>query len=571
MRPKIIIPVIVIAIAIGSIVGLVTNHKNNTYQTITVTQAYIAQEVDISGTVVPAEQVDLSFEQPGKVATITAKVGMVVEANTVLATLDDTEIQAELSAKKASRVRSVAQLEEQRALRDSEQAKLNELLRGARAEEITLAQTKLDNAKKAEEDARTDLTSTKTKAEVDLNNLYKKTEDITNDAYTKADNAVNQQVEALFNDDNTLDPTLTFTVSDSEAKDIAERARVDATQALARMSGRLVITTTSQPSLDAILIDTESDLKIIRTFLNTLTTAVNSSISLSQDTRDSYHTKINTARTNVNTELTDINTHNQLIAAQKATNAAAIATKETALTTAQNATFVAQDELRLLLAGTPQEQLDAQRARVTQATSAIASQEALITQIDADIANIETRLAQTIMKAPTNGTVTLVDIDAGENVLAQTPVIRIISAADLEIDADIPELYIASIAVQDPARVTLDAYGDNEYFDAQVISIDPAETIVGGVPTYTTTFEFTQKDNRIKPGMTATITIVTQESFNAITVPTGVLSFDDAGTHVRVLVNNKPELRLVTTGIRSKDGNIEITRGLEVGDVVILE
>lgn len=570
MRPKIIISVIVIAIAGGSIAALISTRKNVVYKTVSVMQQHIAQEVEISGTVVPTHQVDLAFEQPGKVASIPAQVGTLVQQGTVLATLDNTELRAQLTSKQASRTRYQAQLAEQRAIKDSEQAKLDELLRGARAEELMLAQTKVDNALNSEKDAQADLASTKSKATIDLNNIYDDTEDITNDAFAKADNAVNQQTDALFIDENTINPELSFVVSNSDNKDLAEQQRVDAGSALSRMSSRTTITSSAHITLDKVLVDTEADLKIIRTFLNTLTTTVNSAISLSQATRDDYHSKINTARNNVNTELSDVSTQMQKITAQKATNESNISTKEVALTTSENATLVAQDELTLLLAGTPQEQLDAQQARVTQAVSAIASQEALIAQTNAEIVNIETQLNQMSMKAPFTGTVAVVDISAGETVALNTPVITLISASQLEVDADIPEIYIASIAVHAPAKITLDAYGDTEQFNAQVAAIDPAETIVGGVPTYTTTFEFEQLDPRIKPGMTATISIIAKQSFNALVVPSSALRFTETGTEVLVLEDNKPVVKQVTTGIRNSAGEIEIVSGLQIGDEVVI-
>ena len=570
MRPKIIIPVIVLAIAGGSVAAIISTQNNVEYKTLTVSQQYISQGVDISGTVVPTYRADLAFEHMGRVASIQAKVGSQVQEGDILATLDNTELKTQLTSKQASRTRYISQLAEQRAIKDSEQAKLNELLRGARVEEITLAQTKVANAKNTEYDAKADLSSTKSKATVDLNNIYDNTEDITNDAFTKVDNAINQQIDSLFEDDNTLDPELSFTVSNSDAKDNAEKQRVEAGYALNRLSNWTTITTTEHEALDTILANTESDLKIVRSFLNTLTLAVNSAINLSQATRDDYHNKINIARNNINTELSDVNTQLQKISAQKAINETNIVTKTVALTTAKNATLIAQNELDLLLSGTPQEQLDAQKARVNQAMSAIASQEALIVQTDAEIVNINTQIAQTIMKSPFTGTITVIDIEVGETVALNTPVITLISGLDLEVDANIPEIYIASISVGDPAYITLDAYGENEFFDARITAIDPAETIVGGVPTYTTTFEFTKLDPRIKPGMTATISITVKESFNALTIPASALQFTENGAEVMVLEDGKIVPRSVTTGIRSIDGNIEILTGVEMGNEIII-
>src|SRR5581483_10901237 len=93
------------------------------------------------------------------------------------------------------------------------------------------------------------------------------------------------------------------------------------------------------------------------------------------------------------------------------------------------------------------------------------------------------------------------------------------SDTKFQIDANIAEADIAKVALGQKATVTLDAYGPDVVFNATVIKIDPAETIVDGVPTYKTTFQFDTPDDRIKSGMTANIDIQGDSHTDVLAVP----------------------------------------------------
>ena len=115
------------------------------------------------------------------------------------------------------------------------------------------------------------------------------------------------------------------------------------------------------------------------------------------------------------------------------------------------------------------------------------------------------------------------------------------------------------------------AYGDGVEFFATVAAIDPAETIRDGVSTYRSILEFSNDDPRVRVGMTANITITTAEKENVIAIPRAVVMDDGNGQYVYVKEGESIGTRQVTTGLVSSLGTIEITSGLEEGDVVILQ
>ena len=133
---------------------------------------------------------------------------------------------------------------------------------------------------------------------------------------------------------------------------------------------------------------------------------------------------------------------------------------------------------------------------------------------------------------------------------------------------------IAKIKLGDIAEVTLDAYADTD-FTATVTFVDPAETYVEGIPTYRVKLQFDKQDERIKSGMTANIDILTNKLENVISIPQRAVITKDGMKLVRIAnENNNEKITTITetevkTGIRSSDGKIEITEGINEGDIIV--
>lgn len=103
------------------------------YTTKTVQVADFVEQVLVSGTVVASEDVDLGFNQSGRVTAVYASVGDKVAAGTVLAEVDNADLRA-----------AVAQ---RRAALATEQARLAALTTGTRPEQLAIDQTAVDNAR----------------------------------------------------------------------------------------------------------------------------------------------------------------------------------------------------------------------------------------------------------------------------------------------------------------------------------------------------------------------------------------------------------------------------------------
>jgi len=104
------------------------------------------------------------------------------------------------------------------------------------------------------------------------------------------------------------------------------------------------------------------------------------------------------------------------------------------------------------------------------------------------------------------------------------------------------------------------------------VFIDPAETIIEGVPTYKTTVEFLLPDERVRSGMTANMDIIGERRSNVIAVPQRAVFTRGSEKFVRILgadgkTSNEQK---VETGLRGSDGNIEILSGLNEGERVVI-
>ena len=496
---------IVLAVIIGIIVS---SGKSEPAKTFAVRRGTIVQEVTVTGKTKPVTDIRLAFEKAGTVSRAPAKVGDRVRPGDVLAELGNAELRALLAEAEANL--------------SVQNAKLIELKRGSRPEDIQIKQTGLKQAEQT------------------LANEYQSVFDVLNDAYVQADDAVRKEADDLFTNDEETNPQLTFSVLDLQKEIDAEFKRQQASAELRTWKSELdalVARPTDRTLLDQDIARTTTHLLLIREFLNKAMDAVLSSGNLSATTANTYKSNLTTARTSVATALTNVSAQTQAIASQKV------------------AVLKIQDELALSLAGSTPETIAAQQAQVMQASASV------------DL--VRAQLAKTVIRSPIDGIVTKQDADVGEIAQPNTPLVAVISEGNLEIEANVPEVDMAKINIGDPASITLDAYGDDVIFTGQVAAIDPAETVVEGVPTYRTTFTLAEPNPAIKPGLTANLTVVAERKENALIVPQQLVIYRDGKKFVLVDHSGaEPEEREVKTGIRGTDGTIEVLSGIGESDVL---
>jgi len=186
----------------------------------------------------------------------------------------------------------------------------------------------------------------------------------------------------------------------------------------------------------------------------------------------------------------------------------------------------------------------------------------------AAVDTIETQISKTVITALFNGQVDKNDAVIGQIVSANVPVITI-SNNNLEIATNIPEVDLPSAKVGGTANITLDTYGNDVVFPATIYSVNSTPTTINGIPTYGAKLKFNDLDERIKPGMTANITLISDTRVGVLTIPKSAV-IKNNGKYFVIMDNGEDkETREITIGT-SDDQNIEVISGLGLGERIFI-
>ena len=232
----------------------------------------------------------------------------------------------------------------------------------------------------------------------------------------------------------------------------------------------------------------------------------------------------------------------------------------------------------------------------------------------ASVSEARDNLSRTTIYAPMSGTISKLDVELGERVvgtqqMAGTEILRVANLNNMEVEIDVNENDIVKVQIGDSTIVEVDAYLKKEFRGVvTAIANSAAGTLTADQVTNfkvkVKILEESYKDLKMgkddsyspfRPGMTATVDIITNTRRNIVSVPISAIVIKSDTSSVRkpetkkadknadvpekiesdekfecVFVKNNDEakLRVVTTGIQD-DTNIEILSGVTAGDVII--
>ncbi len=209
---------------------------------------------------------------------------------------------------------------------------------------------------------------------------------------------------------------------------------------------------------------------------------------------------------------------------------------------------------------------------------------AQIAQTEAALKFAETNLKYTRIVSPVDGTVVSRNVDVGQTVAAsfQTPTLFNIAQdlTKMQIDCNVVEADIGRIGMSLPVEFSVDAYPEL-VFKGTVSEIRNAPVIVQNVVTYDVVVRVDNPELRLKPGMTANVSMIISSKKGALRAPNAALRFTlqeakktvlrENSTGVWILENEKPKRIQIVTGI--SDGNFtEVVSGnIKEGEEVIVE
>ena len=228
--------------------------------------------------------------------------------------------------------------------------------------------------------------------------------------------------------------------------------------------------------------------------------------------------------------------------------------------------------------------LDTAETNEQAARAQVSAARAQVQQNRAALDFAENNLRYTRIVSPVDGIVISRNVDVGQTVAAsfQTPTLFNIAQdlTKMQIDTNIDEADIGKIKIGQPVEFTVDAYPDDT-FAGTVFVIRNAPITVQNVVTYDVVVKVDNPEMKLKPGMTANVSIILEKKEGVLRVSNATLRFKPAekgenlnglkGSGVWILKDGVPERIGVKTGI--SDGNYtEITSGrLQEGREVIVE
>lgn len=239
--------------------------------------------------------------------------------------------------------------------------------------------------------------------------------------------------------------------------------------------------------------------------------------------------------------------------------------------------------------------LDAAETNFETSRAAAASAKAQVSQTEAALRIAETNMRYTKIVSPVDGVVISRNVDAGQTVAAsfQTPTLFTIAQdlTKMQIDSNVAEADIGKVLVGQDVEFSVDAYSDSP-FRGRVSEIRNAPINVQNVVTYDVVVKVDNPEKKLKPGMTANVSIVVQSRKDVLRVPNAALRFrlaekggtkdrkdkgqkdrvqKEKGPGVWVLENRQPRRVSIKTGISDGAFAEVVSGGLEEGKEVIIE
>ena len=230
--------------------------------------------------------------------------------------------------------------------------------------------------------------------------------------------------------------------------------------------------------------------------------------------------------------------------------------------------------------------LDTAETNYETAKAQVGVSRATVAQTQAALKTAEINMQYTKIISPVEGIVISRNVDIGQTVAAsfQTPTLFNIAQdlTKMQIDSSVVEADIGRVKVGMPVDFTVDAYPDI-VFKGKVSVVRLAPIIVQNVVTYDVVVLVDNPDFKLRPGMTANVSIITASKDTILKVPNAALRFSpfdrrkggaekgDKGSGVWIVEAEKPKRIKIATGI--SDGNFtEILSGdLKEGQELIVE
>lgn len=552
------------------------------YVTAKAVMGEVKSMVSVTGTVVSANEVELSFKYPSEVKEIPVKVSDVVTKGQDLVLSVATDFENQVAQAESALAAEEAMLDQMKAGAGSEEVQVADVAvknaeRSLSAAEkrlaslqatttqdlasallqVTNAQTNLDSAKRSLEDTKASNSQNITNANTQISNAEKDSSNAQislNDTIATNDQSIKSAETELDNAEAYLDSANSYYdgVKRDYDRDLASRAQLE--------SAELTVTQAENSKSTA-----EENLRTVQARATASKNTAQANLDAAKyrldNARDSLQSITLTARMQENNAQSAVSTAEvSLMIAEQAQKSiktqvdGQIENSVSDVESARGSLDAAKANLELVKSSARDVDMKPQEARVAQAKSAL------------ELA--KKKLDDTKIIAPMDGTVVHIGTEVGQYAQAGVPIVKMLGMSLLQIEANIPETDIADVMIDDPVEITFDALSSKELFDGKVVKIDPDATVIQGVIYYKITIELEEDDKRIRTGMTANLDIITERLENVLRIPIRAVTSEEGKDFVELKKADTTELHEVELGLKG-ESFYEIMSGLQEGDEVV--
>ncbi len=489
--------------------------RDNGYQTVQLTQGDLIKIVNVSGRLIPQDELFLTAESNGIIKKINYEVGDQVLTGDALLEIDGQEIDLAISGENSKLQAVLSQVEVARV--------------GLATEELLLKQIQERNQNQS---SQQEIAERKMWEEI-------------RQAFELFDNTLAITVAQFFNEPNSYSTNFKFLPQGynvSELKNKVEKnyknllvIKDDWNKFLARNDQQIILQNTAL---------VYQNLESLRLFLVDFANIVNQITveDLSQSdltsSPEQYKNEVATIRNNLT----------QAVAKLHST----------------------EDSLKVISVDE-----SVQLAKVETALANLTAAEAEVQAVRSSIGTLQVKKNKNVILSPVDGIIYRQNLKVGQQVLLGGELLAIMSP-QLQLEVYVPELNIIGIAVGNNARFHLDADENQARYLATVAKIDPAQTIHDGVATYRVLLnlvELGENKPTLKSGMTINLEIITSERSGVNLLPARVIIDEGGDKKVKIIVDNdrgekKVVEKTIVVGEKDSFGYVEVISGVEREDQV---
>ncbi len=584
----------------------------------------IMTSVSGTGQVSATNQVDLKPQISAKIISINVKSGQTVKTGDLLATLDAKDLEKQVRDAKNSLA--------------SAQASYNLKVAGITAEDEKVVKNSVASAKLAYENSLIALENAKTAASDDLLKAQRsledaqrsydtavanqgiavdsKTTDIDN-AYTTAKNSVGSAYASIRSSIVTIDGMLgmnnyntannayqgSIGIRNPQTLTTAKNSYNSARNALLKLEAGFQAAAWTRDETEKLLDEaiaaaqaarkmgqdtyTMLTYSVTSTDLSEATlTSLKSTASSAESSSAGSITSLQSAKEGIasaklNQNSSDVSSSNSVATAKSALNTAANNLEQAKIDNAKNLQSAESDiKSKKISLENAEAQYDLKIAKPRDVD--LAASRIQISQARESYNTALENLSEAKIISPIDGVVAKVYQNPGDlsSVSQSTALITIVTNNQLA-TVDLNEVDAAKVKAGQKASLTFSAI-DGLEITGSVVEMDGVGTVTQGVVTYSVQIALDTQDGRIKPEMSVSAVITTDQKFDALLIPNSAIKSDASGLNyveilkgVSAVTDNNgiisketPEIKFIETGLAG-DANTEIVEGLSEGDFII--